>query len=44
VKDWKLSELISDEGESAKNLKRPGITRLIEMIRSGSVDVVIITS
>jgi site-specific DNA recombinase len=42
VKDWQLSEVISDEGESAKSLKRPGVARLIELVEAGQVATVLV--
>jgi site-specific DNA recombinase len=41
VKDHELIEVISDD-ESAKNLKRPGVQRIIAMVKAGQVDAVII--
>jgi site-specific DNA recombinase len=37
-----LAEVIVDAGESAKNLDRPGMVRLLELVRAGAVDLVII--
>lgn len=37
-----LAEIISDGGESAKNLTRPGMARLLSIIDAGKVDTVII--
>lgn len=37
-----LTEIISDEAESAKSLKRPGITRLFDEVRRGRVAAVIV--
>lgn len=42
VKGVALSEVIRDEGESAKTLNRPGAQRLMEMIRKRSIQGVII--
>ena len=42
VKDWQLSEVVSDAGESAKSLNRPGVQRLIEMVETGQVSTVIL--
>jgi DNA invertase Pin-like site-specific DNA recombinase len=42
VKDWTLDEVISDEGESAKSLNRPGVTRLIDMVEAGQVATVLV--
>jgi Resolvase, N terminal domain len=32
VKDWPLAVLVTDAGESAKSLKRPGLQRLLERV------------
>jgi DNA invertase Pin-like site-specific DNA recombinase len=40
--DLELSEVIVDEGHSAKSLDRPGMGRLLGLIRRRAVDVVII--
>jgi DNA invertase Pin-like site-specific DNA recombinase len=37
-----LIDIIIESGESGKNLQRPGMTRLLELVRSKSVDVVIV--
>jgi site-specific DNA recombinase len=37
-----LDEVIIDGGESAKNLKRPGLERLLAMVNAGKVQAVII--
>ena len=42
VKDWQLSEVISDAGESAKSLNRPGMARLLAMVDAGKVITVIV--
>ena len=42
VQGAKLLEVIVDGGESAKNLNRPGLQRLIAMVESGKVDAVIV--
>ena len=36
---WSEVTWIADEGESAKNLDRPGITRALEMLRAGEASV-----
>jgi site-specific DNA recombinase len=41
VKGYELTEIVSDD-ESAKNLKRPGVQRVIDMVTAKRVDVVII--
>ncbi len=40
--DLELSEVIVDEGHSAKSLDRPGMGRLLGLIRRQAVDVVVI--
>jgi DNA invertase Pin-like site-specific DNA recombinase len=40
--DLELSEVIVDEGQSAKSLDRPGMGRLLGLIRRQDVDVVVI--
>jgi len=42
VKDWQLSEVITDAGQSAKSLNRPGMQRLIEMVEAGHVSTVMV--
>jgi site-specific DNA recombinase len=42
AKDWMLTEVIRDEGLSAKTLKRPGLQRLLVMVKTCQVDVVAI--
>lgn len=42
VKAVELAEVIVDAGESAKDLKRPGLQRLLEMVRQREVDTVIV--
>jgi site-specific DNA recombinase len=34
VKDWVVSEIITDDGHSAKDLKRPGIQAIMNRIES----------
>ena len=41
LKGYELLEIISDD-ESAKNLKRPGVQRVIQMVTDAAVDAVII--
>ena len=38
-----LADIITDSGESAGSLKRPGVQELIKQIRSGDVSAVIVT-
>jgi len=40
--DYHLVEIIRDAGHSAKNMKRPGIERVIQAVNAGAVDAVII--
>ena len=42
ISDLELVEVIEDAGYSAKNLKRPGMDRLLALVDKGEVDVVII--
>jgi site-specific DNA recombinase len=42
VKDWPLSEVITDAGQSAKSLNRPGMQELLEMVEAGQVFTVIV--
>lgn len=42
AKEWHLMEIITDPGRSAKDLKRPGLKKVIELCKSGEVDIVII--
>ena len=39
---WELAELIVDEGLSAKNLNRPGLTRALETLEAGGADVLMV--
>lgn len=42
LKDAELVDIIIDAGESAKNLRRPGVERLLSLVASGQVDCVIV--
>jgi site-specific DNA recombinase len=42
VKDWHLAEVITDAGQSAKSLNRPGMQRLITMVDAGQISTVIV--
>jgi site-specific DNA recombinase len=42
VKEWPLPEIIRDAGQSAKSLKRPGMTRLLGLVHASEVDVVMV--
>jgi site-specific DNA recombinase len=39
---WDVSEVVRDAGESAKSLKRPGITQILERVRAGAVERIIV--
>jgi site-specific DNA recombinase len=42
VKDWQLSDVITDAGQSAKSLNRPGMQGLIKMVQAGQVSTIIV--
>jgi site-specific DNA recombinase len=42
VKEWTLREMIRDAGVSAKTLHRPGLARLLALVRGREVDVVVV--
>jgi len=42
VQGAELVELIEDAAESAKDLRRPGMSHLLEMVDAGAVDIVIV--
>lgn len=42
VHSAKLIDVVVDAGESAKNLERPGMEKVLGMVRGGTVDLVII--
>lgn len=42
LKDLDLVEIIEDAGISAKNLKRPGIQKIMELVRKKEIDAVVI--
>ena len=42
VQDRTLLEVIVDGGESAKNLNRPGLQRLLSLVQAGTVQAVIV--
>ena len=42
LKDLELLEIVEDAGISAKNLKRPGAQKVIEMARNKMVDAVVV--
>ena len=43
VKGWVLSEILQDEA-SAKDLERPGVLNLLNLVRKRAVDVIIVTA
>ena len=42
LKDLDLSEIIEDAGISAKNLKRPGVQRVLKLARTKQVDAIVV--
>jgi site-specific DNA recombinase len=42
AKDWDLLEVVRDEGRSAKDLNRPGVQRLLEMVDQRAIEAIII--
>jgi len=42
VRGCDLDEVVVDGGESAKDLKRPGVERLLALVSAGKVDAVIV--
>lgn len=42
LKDLNLSEIIEDAGISAKNLKRPGVQRVLRLARKKQVDAIVV--
>ena len=42
LKDLNLSEIISDQGISAKNLNRKGIQRVLKLARTKQVDAIVV--
>lgn len=42
LKDFELLEIVEDAGISAKNLRRPGAQRIIEMARNKMVDAIVV--
>jgi site-specific DNA recombinase len=42
VQGTEVADLIVDAGESAKNLKRPGMVRILKLVQAGEVDKVIV--
>lgn len=41
--DWALAEVVSDPGRSAKSLERPGIAKILEAVRRGEVERIIVS-
>jgi DNA invertase Pin-like site-specific DNA recombinase len=39
---WAVSDVVSDAGESAKSLQRPGMSELLDRIRKGDVERVVV--
>jgi site-specific DNA recombinase len=42
VKDWQLVEIITDAGYSAGSLHRPGLQRLMAMVKPGKIEAIIV--
>jgi DNA invertase Pin-like site-specific DNA recombinase len=42
LKDFELLEIVNDSGISAKNLRRPGAQKVIEMAQKKMVDAVVV--
>jgi DNA invertase Pin-like site-specific DNA recombinase len=42
AKDWELGEVVRDEGRSAKDLNRPGVQRLFEMVDQRAIEAIVI--
>ena len=42
LNDFELSEMVSDEGLSAKNLNRPGINKILNMARNKEIDAIVV--
>src|ERR1700728_2929815 len=42
-KGWTIVETVEDAGVSAKSLKRPGITRALEMLAAGEAGVLVVS-
>jgi len=42
LKDLELSEIVEDAGISAKNLKRPGVQKVLRMARKKQVDAIVV--
>jgi site-specific DNA recombinase len=42
AKAWELAGVEADAGISAKDMKRPGLQTVLEAVRSGSVDAIVV--
>ena len=42
LKDLELSEIVEDAGISAKNLKRPGVQKVLRMARKKKIDAIVV--
>jgi site-specific DNA recombinase len=42
LKDFDLAEIVEDAGISAKNLKRPGVQRVLQLARTKQVDAIVV--
>jgi len=42
LKDLSLSEIVEDAGISAKNLKRPGVQRVLKLARKRQIDAIVV--
>ncbi len=40
--DWNVSEVVRDAGESAKSLKRPGMSSIVAYVQAGGIDRVVV--
>ena len=41
-KSWKVASVFEDNGASAKNIHRPGLTSALEMLASGQADILVV--
>jgi DNA invertase Pin-like site-specific DNA recombinase len=42
VKDWTVLEVVRDDGASAKSLHRPGLARVLALVKAGAVQAVVV--
>jgi DNA invertase Pin-like site-specific DNA recombinase len=42
LKDMQLVDIISDEGVSGKDLQRPGLTKLLDLVLDGKADAIVV--